>query len=174
MDFTKNAIDDNAVLGWLKGQTPVMRTFFYPFSWGGVNESITAELGPWCVDFEFLVPKMFLAFPSRFHLVDLCSWMYHSHPLKHHTLVPNLDVMFDVTVISFRAKGVRATELRAWLIEVFIPLIWPDLLREAMRIISEVNAGLTSAQSPAKLVASWSGYLCHDPKSLSFYKATSE
>lgn len=175
MDCNKNSVDDNAVLGWLKCQTPLMRTYSYPFSWGVLNESITSELGPWCVDFEFLAPEVFLAFPSRFHLVDLFGWMYHSHPLRDQTFVHNLDVLFDATVISFRTKGGHATGLRAWLVEVFIPFIWPDLLREAMRIISEVKAGLTSPQSPPELVASWRGhYLCNDRKSLSFYQAPSE
>lgn len=79
------------------------------------------------------------------------------------------------SVIAFSAEGERDSyRLRAWLVEVYIPLIWPDLRREAMKIVSEIKASLTGPQSLKKLVANWSGYLCNDPKSLSFYKEPSK
>lgn len=174
MDSFRNAIDDNVALDWVKGECPMIRTHSYPFSWGVLNESVTSELGVRCVDFEFSSPDVYLAFPRSWHLVDLFSWMYHKHPLRHHTFVPNLDVVFNTTVIFFKAKGEREiSSLRNWLVEVYVPLIWLDLQREAMKIVSEIKASLTDPESLEKLVANWSGYLCEDPKSLSFYKAPS-
>jgi hypothetical protein len=173
----KNTIVDNAALDLFKYQSPMVRTDSYPFWWGTLSESfsygVKVKMGLRCRDFEFTARDVYLAFPSRWHLVDLFKWLYYWHPLRHHIFVPNDDgILFDMSVICFSAKDEGAIHsLRAWLVEVYIPLIWPDLLREAMKIISEIKAGLTNPQSPEELVASWSGYLCEDPKSLSFYKA---
>jgi hypothetical protein len=177
---TKSTDIDCAALDLFKHKYWTVQTDAYPFSWGTLTETtsygVKEDAGLRFVDFELASPNVALAFPSPWHLADLFTWMYRWHPLRHHTFVPRPDsFIFNGSFIAFTAKGERDIYcLRAWMVEFYIPLIWPDLLREAMKIISEIKAGLTSPQSPEELVASWSGYLCEDPKSLSFYKAPGE
>ena len=177
MDSNKKAIVDQSALDLFEHECPMVRTHSYPFSWGllseSVSEEVKEEMGLPCVEFEFAARDVSLAFPGRWHLVDLFTWMYYWHPLRHRIIVPNEEgIIFNMSVISFRAKGEHEVKtLRAWLVKVYIPLIWPDLLREAMRIVTEKKASLTSPQSLDELIADRARYLGEDPKSLSFYKA---
>jgi hypothetical protein len=180
LDCNKKTTVDNSALEHFKNRCPAVRMDSYPLLGGLLNESIYEGIKENVrlrgVDFEFASRDVYLAFPSSWHIAEMFGWMYRYHPVRHHTFVPNNDgIVFDMSVICFRAEGEREIySLRSWLGGIFIPLIWPDLLREAMKIISEIRAGLTNPQSPEELVASWSGYLCEDPKSLSFYKAPGE
>lgn len=159
MNSNKKATVDQYALDLFEHKCPIVKTHSYPFSWGLLSESVTEgvneEEGVPCVEFEFAARDVSLAFPGRWHLVDLFTWMYHWHPLRHPTIVPNEDgIIFNMSVICFIAKGEHEIEtLRAWLVKVYIPLIWPDLLREAMRIVTETKASLTSPQSLDELIA---------------------
>lgn len=176
MDCNKNTIADNPALVLFKNQSPMVRTDSYPFSWGVLCESFSygakEEIGLRCVDFEFSARDVYLAFPSRGHLVDLFKWMYYWHPLRHQIFVPNDDgILFEMSVTAFSAKGERDIDsLRAWVVEIYIPLIWPDLLHEAMKIVMKRKARFTSPQSLEELLANRSRCLGEDPKLLSFYR----
>lgn len=177
MDCNENTNVDNAALALFKNHNPLVRTDSYPFCWGSLSESFSygtkEKIGPQCVDFEFSARDVSEAFPSRWHLVDLFTWMYYWHPLRHHTFVPNDDaILFNSSVIAFSAEGeCDIYSLRAWVVECYMPLIWPDLLHEAMKIVTERKKRITSQQSLEELLADRSCYLGEDPKSLSFYRA---
>lgn len=180
MDCNENTNVDNAAFALFKNHNPLVRTDSYPFCWGSLSESFSygtkEKIGPRCVDFEFSARDVSVAFPSRWHLVDLFTWMYYWHPLRHHTFVPNDDAnLFNSSVIAFSAEGERDIySLRAWVVEFYMPLIWPDLLHEAMKIVTERKKRIASQQSLEELLADRSCYLGEDPKSLSFSKAPSE
>lgn len=175
MDCNENTSVDVASLDLLVNQCPMVRTNSYPFTWGVVSESITEGVGEKVglrrVDFELAACHVYSAFPSRERLVDLFSWMYHCHPHRHHTFVPNHDgIVFPMSVICLRAEGERQIySLRSWLGDIFIPVVWPDLLREGMKIITERRARVSNPESLEELLADRS-YLGEDPTSLSFYK----
>jgi hypothetical protein len=176
LDRNKTATLDEAAFVLFKNQCPFVRTHSYPFSWGMLSESITEgvkeETGLQCVDFEFAARDVSLALPSRWHLVDLFTRAYYCHPLRHPIFAPTADgVVFNMSVICFRAKGEHAINaLRAWLLDVYIPLIWPDLLREAMKIVTETKASCPSTQSFEELLATPCYLGGGDPESFSFYK----
>lgn len=154
-------------------QFPMLRVHSYPLSGGLLSETIVTKetVQKRYGEFEFAASEVHLAFPSSWHIVDMFSWMYHLHPLRHHTFAPDPNgIVFDMTVICFRAEGERAIySLRSWLRDIFIPLVWPDLLREAMKIIAERKACLKNPESSEELLADRS-YLGTDPTLLSFYK----
>jgi hypothetical protein len=153
----------------------------YHFPWGTLSEHVDEgdeeeeEKGVLLADFEFAPRDVFLAFPDEWHLADLFAWMYKWHPLRHRKFTADPDdVASTWSVISFQAKGEREIKsLRTWMVEVFIPLIWPELLNEAMTIIAAKKALVTSPDgSFEELLADRSRWLlCGDHKSLSFYKA---
>lgn len=154
------------------------RKLGYHFSWGTLNEFVTEDeeeledekiMGA-C--FDFAPRDVFLEFPDSGHLADLFNWMYHLHPRCHPTFVCD-EVSCDWTVINFLASDEQERRaLRNWLADVFLPLIWPDLLAEAMKIIANVKAGVVGPNgSLEELLADRTGnLLCGDPTSLSFYK----
>lgn len=149
----------------------------YQFSWGTVSEvfseGVEDEGDTRYVDFELAPRDVYMAFPDGWHLADLFSWMYRWHPLRHGKVAPDPDsVVLDWSVMSFRARGERQIKsLRTWLVNVFIPSIWPDLLNEAMKIIEEKTASVANPDELEKLLADRSRWmLCEEPKSLSFYK----
>lgn len=153
------------------------RMYGYHFPWGTVSEEFSEggeeEGNIRYVTFQFVPREVYMAFPDGSHLADLFSWMYQWHPLRHEKFVPDPDdVIFDWTVVSFEARGEpQIKALRTWLVTVFIPMIWPDLLKEAMRIIAEKTESLASSDELEKLLADRSRWvLCGDPNSLSFYK----
>lgn len=149
----------------------------YHFPWGTVSESFfegdEEDAGVRFVTFTFNPRDVYLAFPDGWHLADLFNWLYQSHPLRHHKFNTDPDdVIFDWSVISFQARGERQTKaLRSWLVKVFIPLIWPDLLREAMRLIDQKKASIFSPDgSFEELLSDRSRWLlCSAPAELSYY-----
>jgi hypothetical protein len=151
----------------------------YHFWWGTLSEEIDEgeeeEKGLLLAHFEFAPRDVYMAFPDERHLADLFAWMYKWHPLRHRKFTADPDdVASTWSVISFKAKGEREIKsLRTWMVEVFIPLIWPDLLNEAMTIIAAKKESVTSPDgSFEELLADRSRWLlCGNQKSLSFYKA---
>jgi len=147
----------------------------YHFPWGTVSEHSFDgdDTGVRFVDFTFDPRDVYLAFPDGWHLADLFHWLYQSHPLCHRKFETDPDsVIFDWSVISFQARGERQIKaLRSWLVEVFIPLIWPDLLREAMRLIEQKKASIFSTDgSFEELLSDRSRWLlCSDPAELMYY-----
>lgn len=147
----------------------------YHFPWGTVSEHSFEgdDTGVRFVDFTFDPRDVYLAFPDGWHLADLFHWLYQSHPLCHRKFETDPDsVIFDWSVISFQARGERQIKaLRSWLVEVFIPLIWPDLLREAMRLIEQKKASIFSTDgSFEELLSDRSRWLlCSDPAELTYY-----
>lgn len=149
----------------------------YHFSWGTVSENSfegdEEDAGVRFVDFTFDPRDVYLAFPDGWHLADLFHWLYQSHPLRHRKFETDPDgVVFSWSVISFQARGERQIKaLRSWLVEVFIPLIWPDLLREAMRLIDQKKASIFSPDgSFEELLSDRSRWLlCSDPAELPYY-----
>lgn len=153
------------------------RLYGYQFSWGTLSEmsseGVEDEGDIRYVDFEFAPREVYMAFPDGWHLADLFAWMYRLHPLRHGKFSPDPDgVTFDWSVLTFRARGeLQINSLRTWLINVFIPLIWPDLVNEAMKIIGEKTGSVANPDELEKLLADRSRWmLCEKPKSLSFYK----
>lgn len=143
----------------------------YHFSWGTVSETTFTfddEKGhPTYAHFEFAPRDVYLAFPDGWHLSDLFSWMYRRHPLCHPKFKADPDnVTQDWCVITLEAKNSPdIMALRNWLADVFIPVIWPDLLREAMQLIEAKKEGITSPESFDKLLSDRSRYLlCPKPQ----------
>lgn len=152
----------------------------YYFSWGTLNEYISedeaVELEVWEeveVRFELAPRKVFLEFPDSGHLADLFNLMYHSHPRRHPTFVCD-EVDYDWTVLSFVGTGeAERKALRTWLADVFLPLIWPELLAEASKIIASVKAGIANGSLENLLADRTRDLLCDDPTTFSFYKELS-
>ena len=149
----------------------------YYFPWGTVSEKSfegdEEDEGVRFVEFTFDPRDVYLALPSGWHLADLFYWLYQSHPLRHRKFDTDPDdVIFDWSVISFQARGERQIKaLRSWLVEVFIPLIWPDLLQEAMRLIEQKKASIFSPDgSFEELLSDRSRWLlCSDRAEISYY-----
>lgn len=137
----------------------------YHFPWGTVSETtftMDDERGnPTYAHFEFAPREVYLAFPDGWHLADLFSWMYQRHPLRHPKFNGDPDdVTQDWCVLTLEAKNAREImDLRNWLADVFIPVIWPDLLREAMQLIEAKKEGITSPEALEKLLSDRSRYL---------------
>lgn len=153
----------------------------YHFEFGTVSEAIEEAdeeegMGLPLAHFEFAPRDLYLAFPDGSHLADLLAWMYKWHPLRHRKFIADPDDVHSTwSVIAFQAEGEREIKsLRKWMVKVFIPMIWPDLLDEAMTIIAAKKASVTSPDgSFEELLADRSRWLlCGDHESLSFYKAS--
>ncbi|MFS2023205.1 hypothetical protein [Massilia sp. CT11-137] len=175
MDCNKKAAVDHAAFKHFKERCPAVRMDSYPVPGGLLNESIYEGMkgnerlrG---ADFEFAARGVVLALSSHECILRLFNWLYDCHPIRHHTYAPNDDgIVFPMSIICFRAEGERQiASLRSWLGEIFMPVVWPELILEGMRIIAECKARVSNAESLEELVADRS-YLGGDPTSLSFYK----
>jgi hypothetical protein len=116
----------------------------YQFSWGTVAEKnyhyeedpedvriCTFEFSPEAVLKTFLQPDM---------LQDLFIFMYNHHPLRDERFDCD-DAFGNLYTLAFSVTGSQAehAELRKWMATTFIPLIWPDLNKEASLIVEEVK-----------------------------------
>jgi hypothetical protein len=179
LECNEQTAADAAALEEFKNECPVVRMQTYPLHGGILNESISTitkeNVRLRRVDFEFASRDVYLAYPRSWHIVDMFMWMYVHHPLRHHTFVPTHDgIVFPMSVMCFKAEGVpEIVSLRSWLGDIFIPLIWPDLLREGMKIVIERRASVTNPESLEELFADGS-YLGKDPTSLAFYKRSAK
>lgn len=148
----------------------------YVFPWGTLSEVSNPsdpddDKSPPILRFEFMPTDLLLAFPQSAQLEDLFMWLYRNHP--HYYPEFDCDEGDDNwSVISFQSEEGCGEALKSWLADVFLPLIWHDLLGEATRIVQEkVKAAV--AQSPdgsfhELFVEHDRCQLCIDPAELQF------
>ena len=148
----------------------------YVFPWGTLSEESNPsdpddDKSPPMLRFEFMPTELLLAFPQSAQLEDLFMWLYYNHPY-YDAKFPCDEGNEHWSVISFYSEDGCGEALRSWLANVFIPLIWHDLLGEATRIVQEkIKAAV--AQSPDgsfhDLLVEHDRYqLCIDPAELQF------
>lgn len=148
----------------------------YAFSWGLLSEESMPsdpdnDKSLPVLRYEFLPVDLLVLFPDAGQLEDLFMDLYRNHPYYD----PDFDCdegFGNWSVIAFQSKEGHEEELRQWVAEVFIPLIWHDLLCEATRIVEEKIAAAI-AQSPAGsfkelFVERGRCQLCVDPAELQF------
>lgn len=148
----------------------------YPFSWGAVSEDIDVfDFGDGdetVGKFEFFPSYLLKSFPNSGMVEDLLMWMYQFHPQKN-PLYPVDEATGDWFTLSFSASGEEKIEcLRRWLAIVFIPKIFPDLVREATILIEEfkTKAILDSRDETENILIEHQRFqLCGDPARLSFF-----
>lgn len=148
----------------------------YAFSWGLLSEGSMPsdpdnDKSLPVLRYEFLPVDLLLLFPDAGQLEDLFMDLYRNH----HYYDPdfNCDEGFgNWSVIAFQSKEGREEELRQWIAEVFIPLIWHELLYEATRIVEEKIAAAIAQSSDGSfkelLVERGRCQLCVDPVELQF------
>lgn len=148
----------------------------YEFSWGTLAEDAQwiddDDDGTWVGTFEIFPKRLLMEFPQKGIVEDLLMWMYQNHPLRHED--------FDVEessgswfVLSFSAFGTeKIGELRCWLAGIFVPKILPDLIAEAMKIVTaeKMAAIARSADGSFEEALREKGrfQLCGDPADLCF------
>lgn len=148
----------------------------YTFSWGTLSE----HSGPSDPDddeslpnlrFEFAPLGLLRVFPQSAQLEDLFMCLYANDP-RFDEKFPCEEGFDDLSVISFNSEEGCGDSLRGWMTDVFIPMIWGDLLREATRIVEERIAAaiLRSSDGSFKelLVERDRHQLCIDPAKLQF------
>lgn len=148
----------------------------YVFSWGTLSEVANPsdpddDKSPAVLRFEFMPMELLLAFPQSAQLEDLIMWLYRNHPLYY----PEFDCDEgdeSWSVISFQSEEGGGETLRSWLADVFLPLIWHDLLGEATRIVQEkIKAAVALSPDGSfheLLVEHGRCQLCIDPAELQF------
>lgn len=113
----------------------------YVFSWGTLSEAWHPsdpddDKSPPILRFEFMPMELLLAFPQSAQLEDLFMWLYRNHP--HYCPKFDCDEGNESwSVISFQSEEGGGEALRTWLVDVFLTLIWHDLLGEATRIVQQ-------------------------------------
>lgn len=153
----------------------------YAFSWGLLSEESMSsdpddDKSLPVLRYEFLPVDLLLVFPHAGQLEDLFMDLYRNHPYYD----PDFDCdegHGNWSVISFQSKKGREDDLRQWMVDVFIPLIWHDVLYEATRIVEEKIAAAIAQSSDGSfkklLVERRRSQLCVDPAELQF-EASSE
>lgn len=146
----------------------------YEFSWGSLSESVGQDeydedetvVGR----FEMLPKDVLMKFPQPAMVEDLFMWMYDHHPLKHSRF--DVDESFgEWFVMSFAAYGDdNIAALRQWLALTFVPKIMPDLVSEAMLIVTrEILQASDQDVASGEIFKEKGRYqLCGDPAELSF------
>lgn len=148
----------------------------YAFSWGLLSEESMPsdpdnDKSLLVLRYEFLPVDLLLLFPDAGQLEDLFMDLYRSHPYYDSDF--DCDEGFgNWSVIAFQSQEGREEKLRQWIAEVFIPLIWHDLLYEATRIVEEKIAAVIAQSSDGSfkelLVERGRRQLCVDPVELQF------
>ena len=149
----------------------------YTFSFGTVSEESYPfdpddDESPPVLRYEFVPINLLQAFPDSGQLEDLFMWLYHNHPVYNDEF--DCDESFcNLSVISFRSAEGKEAVLREWMAEIFLPIIWPDLLREGTRIVEEKKAAAIAASPDgsfeALLVEHHRGQLCDGVAELTFH-----
>ena len=149
----------------------------YTFSFGTVSEESYPfdpddDKSPPVLRYEFVPINLLLAFPDSGQLEDLFMWLYRNHPVYNDEL--DCDEAFhNLSVMSFRSAPGEGAVLREWMAEIFLPIIWPDLLREGTRIVEEKKAAAIAASPDGSfeelLVEHHRGQLCDDGVELTFH-----
>jgi len=145
----------------------------YEFSWGTFSENIFQdEDGEWVGIFEIFPKHVLRAFPQVNMISDLFMWMYQNHSRRHDEF--KVEEPYSTWyVISFSAYGKeKIGELRRWLAGVFVPKILPDLISEAVKIVTaeKMAVAARSIDGPYEdaLCEKKRFQLCGDPAKLSF------
>lgn len=149
----------------------------HTFSFGTVSEESRPidpddDKSPPVLRYEFVPINLLLAFPHCGQLEDLFMWLYRNHPLYDEGF--ECDEGFcHLSVISFESEEDEEDVLRQWMAETFLPIIWPDLLREGTRIVEEKEAAAIAASPDGSfeelLVEHHRGQLCDDGAELTFH-----
>ena len=142
----------------------------HTFSFGTVSEESRPvdpddDKSPPVLRYEFVPINLLLAFPHCGQLEDLFMWLYRNHPLYDEGF--ECDEGFcHLSVISFESEEDEEGVLRQWMAETFLAIIWPDVLREATRIVEEKKAAAIAASPNGSfeglLVEHHRGQLCDD------------
>jgi len=149
------------------------------FSFGTVSEESHPsdpddDESPLVLCYEFVPTSLLPAFPNSGQLEDLFMWLYRNHPLYNEAF--ECDEGFcHLSVISFKSEEDEGDGLRAWMAEIFLPIIWPDLFREGSRIVEEKKAAAIAASHDGSfeelLVERYRDQLCDDKAELTFHLA---
>ena len=149
----------------------------HTFSFGTVSEESRPidpddDKSPPVLRYEFVPINLLLAFPHCGQLEDLFMWLYRNHPLYDEGF--ECDEGFcHLSVISFQSEENEGGVLRQWIAGTFLPIIWPDVLREAKRIVEEKKAAAIAASPDGSfeelLVEHHRGQLCDDGAELTFH-----
>jgi hypothetical protein len=149
----------------------------HTFSFGTVSEESYPsdpddDKSPRVLRYEFAPINLLLTFPHRGQLEDLFMCLHRNHPLYNDEF--DCDEGFGrLSVISFQSAGDEEDTLRQWMAGTFLPIIWPDLLREATRIVEEKKAVAIAASPDGSfeelLVEHHRGQLCDDGVELTFH-----
>jgi hypothetical protein len=149
----------------------------YTFSFGTVSEESRPidpddDKSPPVLRYEFVPINLLLAFPHCGQLEDLFMWLYRHHPLYDEAF--ECDGGFcRLSVMSFESAEYEEEFLRDWMAWTFLPYIWPDLLREATRIVEEKKAAAIAASPDGSfeelLVEHHRGQLCDEGAVLTFH-----
>lgn len=148
----------------------------YSFSWGTLSEESYPvdpddPQSPPVVRFEFTPIDLLLEFPQSAQLEDLFIWLYRNHSLYDDRFAC-VEGYSHWSVISFESDEGCEDALRRWVAGAFIPLIWHDILAEALRIVAEKKAAAIAQSSDGSykelLVERDRGQLCVDPSELQF------
>lgn len=149
----------------------------HTFSFGTVSEESRPidpddDKSPPVLRYEFVPINLLLAFPHCGQLEDLFMWLYRNHRLYDEGF--ECDEGFcHLSVISFQSEENEGGVLRQWIAGTFLPIIWPDVLREANRIVEEKKAAAIAASPDGSfkelLVEHHRGQLCDDGAELTFY-----
>lgn len=150
----------------------------HTFSFGTVSEESRPidpddDKSPPVLRYEFVPINLLLAFPHCGQLEDLFMWLYRNHPLYDEGF--ECDEGFcRLSVMSFQSPEYEEEFLRDWMAWTFLPYIWPDLLREATRIVEEKKAAAIAASPDGSfeelLVEHHRGQLCDDVAELTFHQ----
>jgi hypothetical protein len=122
--------------------------------------------------YEVVPINLLLAFPHSGQLEDLFTWLYRNHPLYNEEF--DYDEGFcRLSVMSFQSPEYEEEFLRDWMAWTFLPYIWPDLLREATRIVEEKKTAAIAASPDGSfeelLVEHHRGQLYDDVAELMFH-----
>jgi hypothetical protein len=153
----------------------------YVFSWGLLTEIRSGDeddedsyfgKNNCYVNFEFCIKELLIAFPNSAMLEDLFSWMYVNHPFANAEFETD-ESMGDWAVLTFTAHGEQEiSRMRSWLVNVFIPVVLPDLMREGLKIVEACKADAIKKSGDSTfseaLAERQRFQLCGDPKDLSF------
>lgn len=149
----------------------------YTFSFGTVSEESRPidpddDKSPPVLRYEFVPVSLLLSFPHSGQLEDLFMWLYENHPLYNDEF--ECDEGFcRLSVMSFESADYEEEFLRDWMAWTFLPYIWPDLLREATRIVEEKKAAAIAASPDGSfeelLVEHHRGQLYDDVAELTFH-----
>lgn len=117
----------------------------YNFSWGTILEETTdlEDEAIICLRFEFLPYQLLRRFPRSDVLDHFILSAYRNHPLYSDQFEENegSNPWSVLQLLAFGTqKQVRA--LRKFILDIFLPFIWPDLLALTDRYVTDLENGI--------------------------------